>query len=312
MIYITRQEITNALQSCSIDEITSYKQRILDFSESFAVEMVKSYLTGNYDMDYELRPIEDYNVNVIYPDNQRIRITSNQTNFEFSEQYGIELIDSPLYVPPVTEPDLDPFYSNFDPKDDSPTEEILVVKPNSCPAETIRVPIKSYIDKVEQYQIKDNPLYSESCGIITCSNGVISSGYINNLYNTIYNIDDTLTTIDYSVVDISTANTYLNNIQNFDQYLLLNKDRDFNPDDRNVIIKQLVLDITVHNLVQRIHPRQVSETIVDRYNSAIDMLKQIQRGDISINLKKYEGTEEFQNHQAIRWGISKSGLRNSY
>lgn len=312
MKFLTRQEITNALQSCSIDEITSYKQRILDFSEEFAVEMVKSFLIGNYDMNHELRPIEDYNVNVIYPDNQRIRITSNETNFEFAEQYGIELIDTALYVPAPTTVDDDPFYSNFDPKDDSPVDEILVTKPNLCPTETIRVPIKSYIDKVEQYQIKDNPAYNESCGIITCSDGVIGSGYINNLYNTIYNIDNTLTEIDYSLVDISTANTYLNNIQNFDQYLALNKDRDFNLDDRNVIIKQLVLDITVHNLVQRIHPRQVSETITNRYNDAIDMLKQIQRGDISINLKKYDEAMAFQNNLNVRWGNSRSGLRNSF
>lgn len=312
MKFLTRQEITNGLQSCSIDEISSYKQRVLDFSEEFAVEMVKSFLIGNYDMNYELRPFEEYNINVIYQDNQRIRITSNETNFEFADQYGIELIDTALYVPAPITIDDDPFYSNFDPKDDSPVEEILVVKPNLCPSETIRVPIKSYIDKVEQYQVKDNPAYSESCGIITCSDGVIGSGYINNLYNTIYNIDNTLTEIDYSVVDISTANTYLNNISNFDQYLALNKDRDFNLDDRNVIIKQLVLDITVHNLVQRIHPRQISETIVDRYNSALDMLKQIQRGDISINLKKYDEAMAFQSKMNIRWGISKSGLRNSY
>ncbi len=312
MTFLTRQEITNALQSCSIDEITSYKQRILDFSEQFAVEMVKSFLIGNYDMNHELRPFVEYEHSVIYPDNQRIRITSNETNFEFAEQYGIELIDTALYVAPSTVVDDDPFYSNFDPKDDSPEEKILVVKPNLCPTKTIRVPVKSYIDKVEQYQIKDNPEYSESCGIITCSNGVISSGYINNLYNTIYNNDDTITEIDYSVIDISTANTYLNNINNFDQYLALNQERDFNKDDRNVIIKQLVLDITVHNLVQRLHPRQVSDTIVDRYNQAIDMLKQLQRGDISINLKKYDEAMAFQNNLNVRHGISKSGLRNSY
>ena len=312
MTFLTRQEITNALQSCSIDEITSYKQRILDFSEQFAVEMVKSFLIGNYDMNYELRPFVEYEHSVIYPDNQRIRITSNQTNFEFAEKYGIELIDTSLYQAPSTILPDDAFYSNFDPLDDSPEEKILVVKPNTCPSKKIQKAIKSYIDKEEHFQTIDNPEYSESCGIITCSNGVISSGYINNLYNTIYNNDDTITQIDYSSLTMSEANTYLSNIQNFDQYLALNQERDFNKDDRNVIIKQLVLDITVHNLVQRLHPRQISDTIVDRYNQAIDMLKQIQRGDISINLKKYDEAMAFQNNLNVRHGISKSGLRNSY
>jgi phage gp36-like protein len=165
---------------------------------------------------------------------------------------------------------------------------------------------------VENYETVPNPLYNQYCGIITCSDSVINSGYITNHYTKFYDTETNLITdINFGDILGLEANSYLNNLNNFEQYLLINKERDFNKDDRNVILKQLILDIFTYNLIQRIHPRQISETIIERYTTAIETLRQIQRGDISINLKKYEGTE-FQNNMSVRWGISKSGMRNSF
>lgn len=312
MKFLSNQELTNALQSCSISEITSFKQRVTDFSEDFAIEVVKSYLINNFDMEHELRPYQEFEHSKIYQDGDRIRITSNQDNQDFVELWDISLIDTPLYTETPITPEDDPFYSNFDPLDDSPVEEFLVVKHNTCYPQTIQKPIQSFINGVENYETVPNPLYNQYCGIITCSDSVINSGYITNHYTKFYDTETNLIT-DINFGDISSleANSYLNNLNNFEQYLLINKERDFNKDDRNVILKQLILDIFTYNLIQRIHPRQISETIIERYTTAIETLRQIQRGDISINLKKYEGTE-FQNNMSVRWGISKSGMRNSF
>jgi phage gp36-like protein len=283
-----------------------------------AIAIVSAFLKGKFDMDYELRPYVEFAHSTIYPDNQRVRITNNSDNNIFENNWGIELIDSSYYSTTPTPDPNDCFYTQFDPTEDGDEELILVKKPNTCPSEKLRVPIQTLLEGVENYKLLDNPDYNANCGVIVGTDGVFNNLEIINYYNTIYtttvvdeeNVYD-ISTIDYSglsLVDISNYQT----AEYFDQYLLSNQNRDFIADDRNVIIKQLVLDILVYTLVQRTAPRQISTMIQQRYDDALTMLSQLQRGELNIALKKYEGSLEFQNHISVRWGVSRSSLNQSY
>lgn len=317
MIYLTRKEVTNALQSCSIDEITSFKPRILDHAEAVAIATVSAYLKGDYDIDFELRPYKEFKFNTIYQDNDRIRLSNNTDNHTFETTWGIELIDNPFYHVITTPDPNDCFYSQFDPTEDADDELILVKKVNTCQPAKLQVPITTLIQGQEKYKTLDNDLYDPTCGIIPATDGIYNKmeiiNYYNSIYTTIPGTPDThiISQIDYSNLTLAQIEAF-HNINFFDQYLLSNQDRDFNKDDRNVIINQIVLDILVYTLVQRTAPRQISTMIQQRYDDALNMLVKIQKGELVIGLKLYTGTLEWQNHMNVRWGTSISGLNQSY
>ena len=316
MKFISRKELQIALQSCSINEISSFKDRIVNHSESVALATIKSYLGNNYDMDYELRPYKEFQHSTIYNDNDRIRITNNQTNHLFEYFWNIELIDSELYVQASTsgETEIDCFYSSFDPLEDGDEEMFLVKTKNTCESKTLTVPIYSKIYDVENFKTIDNPNYSESCGIINGSDGVYNNNSIYNIYNSNYQTVDgtnsiiTLSYNDILITDIPNFQT----VEYFDQYLLENINRDFKEDDRNVLLIQMVLDIAIYTLIQRISPRQIPENILKRYEDCLEQLKMIQRGDLVLGLKKHDNSLEFSNNMNVIWGISRSGLNNTY
>ena len=313
MKFITRKELTIGLQSCSIDEVSSFKDRIVDHAEDVAIGTVKAYLSSNYNMDYELRSFKDFNHTTIYADNDRIRVSNNADNHEFETFYGLELIDHNFYIIPSTSGavPIDSFYTQFDPLEDLEQEDILVKRVNTCEPEKLKLPIKSLIYDIEKYKTVDNPNYDESCGIIVSSNGIYKSGEIINYYNTEYSTTGLVSTIDYSTINLVDVPNY-QTLEYFDQYLLSNIVRDFTNDDRNPILMQLVIDITIYTLVQRVSPRQLPENIVKRYEDALEMLKSIQKGELTLGLRKYDASMEFQNNLNVFHGISKSGLNNSY
>ena len=313
MKFITRKELTIGLQSCSIDEVSSFKDRIVDHAEDVAIGTVKAYLSSNYNMDYELRSFKDFNHTTIYNDNDRIRVSNNADNHEFETFYGLELIDHNFYIIPSTSGavPIDCFYTQFDPLEDLEQEDILVKRVNTCEPEKLKLPIKSLIYDIEKYKTVDNPNYDESCGIIVSSNGIYKTGEIINYYNTEYSTTGLVSTIDYSTINLVDVPNY-QTLEYFDQYLLSNIVRDFTNDDRNPILMQLVIDITIYTLVQRVSPRQLPETIVKRYEDALEMLKSIQKGELTLGLRKYDASMEFQNNLNVFHGISKAGLNNSY
>lgn len=317
MKFITRRELTVALTNCALNEISSFKQRIIDHAEAYAIGLIKAYIGQNYDIEYELRPYVDYTYNVIYQDFERVRITNNADNHEFETNWGLQLIDYEYYKEPVEETQNDCFLTNFDATEDLDDELILVKKNNTCEPEKIYQPIHTYITGVEKYSTKNNPKYDETCGIIPATDGIFKSNNIINYYNTLYTFVDgetpsyDISTIDYSNKTLAEIADY-QTLPYFDQYLLSNVKRDFSADDRNIVLVQICLDITVFTLLQRNAPRQISELIQQRYDSAIEMLLKIQRGDISLNLKQYDSAIAFQNNINVRFGMSKSGLRNTY
>ncbi len=316
MKFISRKELQIALQNCSINEISSFKDRIVNHSESVALATIKSYLGNNYDMNYELRPYKEFQHSIIYKDDERVRITNNETNHTFETNWNIELIDSDLYVQASTagETEIDCFYSQFDPLEDGDDEVFLVKTKNACESKTLTVPIYSKIYNVENFKTIDNPNYSESCGIINGSDGIYNNNSIYNIYNSEYVSGDgtnSIITLNYNnilLADIPNFQT----VEYFDQYLLENTDRDFKEDDRNVLLIQMILDIAIYTLIQRISPRQIPENILKRYEDCLEQLKMIQRGDLVLGLKKHDNSLEFSNNMNVIWGISRSGLNNTY
>lgn len=317
MKFITRKELNYALSDCSLGEISSYKDRIIDHAEDVAIDVVKGYIASVYDMDYELRSFKDYEYSTIYNDNDRIRITNNKDNHDFATFYNIELIDKNYYKQASTSgvvDDCDCFYDSFVPTEDGDDELILVKIPNECPSEYLKKPVKTYYHgnkSDENYYNSKNPDYDESCGIIVGTNGIYNNGEIINYYNSQYGTDGSITPIDYSIINILDIPNY-QTVEYFDQYLLENQDRDFRKDDRNHLLIQLVVDITIYTLVQRVSPRMISEMIKERYEDAIETLKKIYKGEFQINLSRFPESDAFQSHMSSSYGFSKQGGRNSY
>lgn len=291
MQFLTLRDLRLTLEIENINEIVNDQMYLVDEAEAIALENIREYLRKICDIDYELRSIQDYNINVVYNDYDRIRLTHNQSHNDFGNDFNLSLIDSNITCD---------------------NESILVKTSNTCPPEKDLIPIASFYYNIENFTTQNDPNYYPTCGIITCSDGTIPTNKIINFYNTIYSGTSGTAQINYSSINVATANTYLGNINNFDQYTLNNINRDFSSDDRNVSLKQLTLDLMKYLLMQRVANRELSQTVVDRYNMAIDKLIRASKGQIQMNLKALPNSVEFQNNSPFRFGWSIQNARFKY
>lgn len=301
MKFLTQNDI-NLLISCeNLEEITNCNSALYEVAEQRALAIVKASLRSTVDVDYELRPWVDYQYGVEYTDLQRVRVSNNEANDEFGTQWNLQLLD----------------YLNI-------TETIFVKIPNTCPPSTFTEPvIANWIPDIHYYYTINNQLgptngpagsnFDPSCGVIITNNGSIATNKILNYYNSIYSTaGHTITEIDYTSITTQVANTYFNNPNNFDQYLLSNVSRDFYSDDRNTNLVIIVGDIWKYELFSRIAPRQISQIVVDRYNDAKAWLKGQANGNTDMNLKPYKNSIAFQQNMGILFGDSINNFRWRY
>lgn len=91
----------------------------------------------------------------------------------------------------------------------------------------------------------------------------------------------------------------------------LNTIEQLTEDDRNYSLKQIVLDVFKYELFQRVAPRQLSEIVADRFDRALEKLKQANKGIISMNLKPLfvDGEQEYRPN---RYGVNLNSENNSY
>lgn len=78
---------------------------------------------------------------------------------------------------------------------------------------------------------------------------------------------------------------------------------DLLPDDRNFSLKTIVLDLFKYELFQRVAPRALSEIVSDRYDRAIEKLKEANKGNIMMDLKPLF-IEDEQAYRPFRYGTS--------
>jgi len=83
---------------------------------------------------------------------------------------------------------------------------------------------------------------------------------------------------------------------------------DIKNDDRNPILIDIVLSIAIYDLLRSVSSSDISASIQDRYNEALDMLDKINRGRIDIGIRDNyianteTGILENHNHEGIIFG----------
>lgn len=291
MKFLTLNDLRLTMEIDNLNEIVNTQSYLIDEAESIALENVKEYLRKICDIDFELRAIQNYSINTVYNDYDRIRLTYNQANKDFSNNYSINLIDSNIL--------------------NNGSEIILVKIPNTCSPVKDFIPIPTFYEGDENFTVQNDPNYSATCGVITTLDGTVSTGKIINYYNTVYSGTSGVA-INYSTVTTASANTYINNVSNFGQYTYSNKDRDFLTDDRNFSLKQITIDLMKYLLFQRLAPKMINQNVVDRYNMSIDKLTRASQAKIQMNLKEIPNSVEFQNNSSVRFGWSKQSARFRY
>lgn len=118
-------------------------------------------------------------------------------------------------------------------------------------------------------------------------------GYLSNIYD--------LTQVFFPIKKYEAGSTYLKDekvyfLENFyeviaDSTVELPNSNDFiQRDTRNAIIVNLMVDLALYELVAKISPNNVPEIRETRKTDAMDLLKAINKGEISISLPKKENT----------------------
>lgn len=74
-------------------------------------------------------------------------------------------------------------------------------------------------------------------------------------------------------------------------------------DDRNFSLKQIVLDLFKYEIFQRVAPRALSDIVADRYDRAIEKLKEAGKGNITMDLKTLY-IDDVQAYRPFRYGSS--------
>ena len=302
MKFLLKEELDLTIDSCLVDLILK-NDKLLDVAETRAKDVVRNYLQKEYDVDYELRDIVIYDINHDYPDDTRLYLTLNEDHNAFGTSWNIELIDINL---------LEGEY------------EVIVKKQNTCTeqykTEYANNSIRPYSSNSNQmdrtlkkpyggYNV-ENEDYDEDCGKIEVIDGILESGHILNYYKSDYVVDEVLP-IDYATLTLVESNTYYGNMTYFDQYLLANKTRDFNTDDRNPTLVKIVTDIMIYEVLATVSPTDMSNTHALRYDAAMKELDDIARGRATINLRKHDWTIP-QQTGSLRWGLNTNTNKNRY
>lgn len=301
MKFLTYNDLKLTIETDNLLEIVNNDWRLIDEAENIALEQIKEWLRKICDIDFELRTIKEFKVNVLYANEDRIKVNYNSENKAFEELYNMILIDNEFTL--ICD-----------------AEEILVKKWNTCADKTYEKPIPSFYPGDHQFTPTPDPNYNESCGLITCANGVLASNDILNYFNTIYTTDAgtagtagySISTVNYNQLTVLQATMIYNNINYFDQYLQVNKDRDWSKDDRNHTLIQLTIDILKFILFQRVAVRQMPQLVIDRYNMAIDRLRMAATGKTEMKLRPIKYSEAFQENMPLRFGYSNVNRRFDY
>ena len=294
--YLTWEEIYGFMDEVYLAQITHNNPQLLVWGEQQALSLIDQYLSSKYDLSFELRPIQMYEINVEYEDYARVKFKYSELNNDFSNAWGIDLLNKDF---------VDGEYV------------VLVKKPNTPEPEHINAYDSSsqrgysnsrLIENSDYTHLINNPDYDPLAGYLEHgTNG--EKTFINklhNYYNTIYTLP--ITTIDFSTKNLEEVNNIIGNPEYFDQYT---NENDFTIDDRNEILKGLVIDILIYNILKRVASNDISELRTTRYKDAMTTLTNIQKGQLPLKIKLADATIE-QQKSGFWWSQSYSAYRYDY
>lgn len=119
----------------------------------------------------------------------------------------------------------------------------------------------------------------------------IAKGYTRHWYDVEkefrkVNLYDVLTayTVDQRIYDEANAKHYICIQDAIAGTLLSDTDYFAQQDDRNAVLLEIVIDVLIYNLSSRQNSRQMNQLRIDRYDSAIDKLKDAQKGRIMLDI----------------------------
>ena len=350
MKFILKSDLNLLLDEELVDQITCDKDKLLDQAELKALEEVRQWLSQRYDIDAELSSYTNYTTNVDYLDNQRIRVTQSDSNDFFGSTFGLDLISSGVTSEITSEFILAKKVNACPPQTLTHCDSLININLVNYALLDSRSSIE--LNNPSHTFTATNESFSTTCGVFSFSattdgstitqdeyeqlltggtpaiitaitSNTVETGRQLNYYNTVYASGTTsggTITGETSVLDYNQENlvngldptNFIDNINFFDQYLSVNEDRDWNIDDRNATLVDIVASITLYEITRRVAPRQMSETIADSYDLAIQKLKDANKGKIQLNIANKPCAERTQSGFGMRFGFNSSSFFNDY
>ncbi len=342
MKFLLKKDLTLLLEEHILDQLICEDDRLLDMAEAKAIETCYEWLDSRYDMDFELRGYVDYKFSTVYSDNQRIKVSQSEENDAFGESYNLDLISSGVTSgltsefilskkPNACELPYNTYYESA-----ALNDRINYYELDSRYSAEKNNPDTSFTGKNENYSENcgeliysatvDGSVITEDDYDVLLSGGnytgtqitteVFNFGEKINYYNTEYTgATGTTTVIDYdktSLVYGYVPSDFYGMLDFFDQYLKENEDRDFDFDDRNSTLVDIVASITIYELIRRTSPRLMNETIADSFDLSMQKLKDCRKGRITLRLKEKPSAENKRLGFGPRFGQNNISIRNKY
>lgn len=304
--FLIWQDLYNALDYSYLAQITGKNSQIIIDSEVLALSQVKSYLTYKYDIDFELRPIQPFELSTEYGDLDRVLIQSNTDQKNFGLSYSIDVLNSGLTA--------SEYYIAVKNINSVPDPKKEIFTDNSRYPYSARTGDKSYRLGEDVKLYVDNPDYDPLLGYVsygTGSNTYFTGKYI-NYYNTIYGTSST-TPVDY-INDVQTELDFLNiygNPEYFDQYRLSNISSEWSNDDRNPELIQTVVQLTIYNILQRCAAHDISAHRKELYEMTMKNLQNWSKGLKPIGIRLKDDTIA-KNKAGFIWSEAFGGYRYDY
>lgn len=303
--FLLWQDLYNALDSTYLAQITNKNSQIIVDAEQLAISQVNSYLNYTYDIDYELRPIEQFELYTEYQDFTRLKVEYNKDQQDFGTNWNIDILSQEL------EPGQ--YYIAVKNSNTVPSKTIPFYTDNSRYPYSTRSGDKSYRLATDTQIFTDNPDYDETLGYVSYGiNGLkYFTGKYKNYYNSVY-MDNIIIDLDYSDIDTEEELLdYYGNPEYFDQYDLTNISKEFSNDDRNLELIQTVVQLTIYNLLQRVAAHDISEHRKKLYDDTMANLQNWSKGLKPIKLK-LKADAIAKNKNGFIWGNSYTGYRYDY
>lgn len=283
MGYLTSADLKRVIQTANLNDIVGNDTNMITYAEQAAITEAVSYLSPKYSTELEFTNTLDFDAVAVYYYNQRIVLDASNYNASNSYMPGEKCLyqGNVYYCPVQTTP------GSFD-----PAEWTLVGKQYSMwyiglPANTTNFNMASFY-KVGDYVAWGNARYK-------CLKATYAYDHATLLqYGTRENIPPI-----NQFPDASGQQQW-----QFDSNIELTGDRisqgDFiNGDNRNQQLVNYIIDIMLYHLHARISPRNIPELRLERYDNALNWLKQCAKGDdINAGLPRKTPAQGMR----IRWG----------
>ena len=278
--FLVKYDFLTLIDEANIDELTDNNDRVLTDSIDSGVEKVASYIRHRYDYDQVFKVVQPYSAT------QEKKITT-ESQYEITESY----VTGDL----IAFSDLKVYVANTD------------ILPTESPVtEPTKWDVVSYVS--EDRVFWEEAAFSETA---TYTTGQRVS-YNDNIYEA--NTSVSAGTFNPSEWDLLAENNSFFVLNDTAIVGTLPTSTEFTSgDDRNPLIKEITIDVVLYNIHSKISPRAIPDVRRTRYDgfgnlkegdSAISTLKEIQKGNVTLDLPVIENAP--QNTERIPYGNQSS------